>query len=92
MYRVFITENAGVKEIVLSEGEEPQGRILKEEVFDDMLAAKKRYHMLRTYDEAMLEGIASSDSVPALDPGECLDEILGRKPALKKRQKLTPRD
>ena len=82
MYRINILENDGHFEIELEEKPGSSGRdhhIVHTEELDDLLAAKKRYHMLRTFDDDMIRSIVSS-SAPSetSDVEEALDSILGR--------------
>ena len=81
MYRVNILEKDGHFEVELEENASPAGRdhhIVHTEELDNILAAKKRYHMLRTFDDDMLRAIVNdSPSSPPLE--DTLDAILGRK-------------
>lgn len=81
MYRVNILEKDGHFEIELEENPSSSARdhhIVHTEELDNILAAKKRYHMLRTFDEDMLRSIVNSASGKEPDLEDTLDRILGR--------------
>ncbi|MBR2780002.1 MAG: hypothetical protein IKD81_01080 [Eubacteriaceae bacterium] len=82
MYRINILEQDGHFEIELEEKPSASGRdhhIVHTEELDDLLAAKKRYHMLRTFDDDMIRSIVSSASAAKPEVESALDTILGRK-------------
>lgn len=81
MYKVNILEKNGKLDIELAEDGSGENRdIVYSEELDNVMAAKKRYHMLRTFDEGTLRSLIKHQN-GRNDTGESLkdlDRILGR--------------